>query len=118
MTIAQDNVQGLWLYEIAELMQFNRAEAQAIAAFLASKEGRYRLAYGEIKPSHVGVSGVALPSGVPLLGAALCWLVQRRVALQSQAASSTLFDAVRVRALKKWHQALRCLHLILRSTFR
>ena len=118
MTIAQDNVQGLWLYEIAELVQFNRAEAQAIAAFLASKEGRYRLAYGEIKPSPVGVSGVALPSGVPLLGAALCWLVQRRVALQSQAASSTLFDAVRVRALKKWHQALRCLRLILWSMFR
>ncbi len=43
---AQEQVQGLWLYEIAELTHFSRAEVGAIKAFISSKADRYRVAYG------------------------------------------------------------------------
>jgi len=42
----QEQVQGLWLYEIAELTHFNKAEVGAIKAFISSKADRYRVAYG------------------------------------------------------------------------
>lgn len=43
---AQEQVQGLWLYEIAELTHFNKSEVGAIKAFITSKVDRYRVAYG------------------------------------------------------------------------
>lgn len=43
----QEQVQGLWLYEIAELTHFSRAEVGAIKAFISSKVDRYRVAYGK-----------------------------------------------------------------------
>lgn len=43
---AQEQVQGLWLYEIAELTHFSKAEVGAIKAFITSKVDRYRVAYG------------------------------------------------------------------------
>jgi putative DNA primase/helicase len=43
---AQEQVQGLWLYEIAELTHFSKAEVGAIKAFVSSKVDRYRVAYG------------------------------------------------------------------------
>lgn len=43
---AQEQVQGLWLYEIAELTHFSKAEVGAIKAFISSKSDRYRVAYG------------------------------------------------------------------------
>ncbi len=43
---AQEQVQGLWLYEIAELTHFSKAEVGAIKAFISSKADRYRVAYG------------------------------------------------------------------------
>ncbi len=43
---AQEQVQGLWLYEIAELTHFSKAEVGAIKAFISSKVDRYRVAYG------------------------------------------------------------------------
>ena len=43
---AQEQVQGLWLYEIAELSNFGKAEVGAIKAFISSEVDRYRVAYG------------------------------------------------------------------------
>jgi len=43
---AQEQVQGLWVYEIAELTNFSKAEVGAIKAFISSKVDRYRVAYG------------------------------------------------------------------------
>ena len=43
---AQEQVAGLWLYEIAELTNFSRPEVGAIKAFISSKVDRYRVAYG------------------------------------------------------------------------
>lgn len=42
----QEQVQGLWLYEIAELSNFGKAEVGDIKAFISSKVDRYRVAYG------------------------------------------------------------------------
>ncbi|HEY5579673.1 MAG TPA: VapE domain-containing protein [Rhodoferax sp.] len=43
---AQEQVQGLWVYEIAELANFSKADIGAIKAFISSKVDRYRVAYG------------------------------------------------------------------------
>ncbi len=43
---AQEQVQGLWMYEIAEMTHFSKAEVGAIKAFITSKVDRYRVAYG------------------------------------------------------------------------
>jgi hypothetical protein len=43
---AQEQVQGLWVYEIAEMTHFSKAEVGAIKAFISSKLDRYREAYG------------------------------------------------------------------------
>ncbi|MBL5979060.1 virulence protein E [Comamonas sp. NyZ500] len=43
---AQEQVQGLWLYEIAELTHFSKSEVGAIKAFISAKVDRYRVAYG------------------------------------------------------------------------
>ena len=43
---AQEQVQGLWLYEIAEMTHFSKSEVGAIKAFISSKVDRYREAYG------------------------------------------------------------------------
>jgi hypothetical protein len=43
---AQEQVQGLWVYEIAEMTHFSKAEVGAIKAFISSKVDRYRVAYG------------------------------------------------------------------------
>jgi len=42
---AQEQVQGLWLYEISELSHFSKADVGAIKAFISSKMDRYRAAY-------------------------------------------------------------------------
>lgn len=42
----QEQVQGLWLYELAELSSFGKAEIQLIKAFISSKVDRYRPSYG------------------------------------------------------------------------
>jgi putative DNA primase/helicase len=41
-----EQVQGCWVYEIAELTNFSKAEVGAIKAFISSKVDRYRVAYG------------------------------------------------------------------------
>ena len=43
---AQEQVQGMWLYEIAEMSHFSKAEVGAIKGFISSKVDRYRVAYG------------------------------------------------------------------------
>lgn len=43
---AQEQVQGLWVYEIAEMTHFSKSEVGAIKAFITSKVDRYRVAYG------------------------------------------------------------------------
>ncbi|MGE8491547.1 VapE domain-containing protein [Comamonas sp.] len=44
----QEQVQGLWIYEIAELTHFSKAEVGAIKAFVSSKVDRFRVAYGAV----------------------------------------------------------------------
>lgn len=44
----QEQVQGLWIYEIAELTHFSKAEVGAIKAFVSSKVDRFRVAYGSV----------------------------------------------------------------------
>lgn len=39
-------IQGTWIYEIAELEQFNKSEVTAIKAFMSSQEDNYREPYG------------------------------------------------------------------------
>lgn len=43
---AQEQVQGIWGYEIAELSALGKADVNAIKAFISSKVDRYRVAYG------------------------------------------------------------------------
>ena len=43
---AQEQVAGLWVYEIAELSHFSKADVAAIKGFISSKVDRYRVAYG------------------------------------------------------------------------
>jgi putative DNA primase/helicase len=43
---AQEQVQGIWGYEIAELSALSKADVNAIKAFISSKVDRYRVAYG------------------------------------------------------------------------
>ena len=42
----QEPVQGLWVYEIAELSNFGKAEIGLIKAFITAKVDRYRPSYG------------------------------------------------------------------------
>lgn len=44
----QEQVQGIWLYEIAELAGMSKSEVTDIKAFVSSKVDRYRVAYGKI----------------------------------------------------------------------
>lgn len=47
----QEQVQGLWLYEIAELANFGKAEVGLIKAFITAKVDRYRPSYGRVVES-------------------------------------------------------------------
>lgn len=42
---AQEQVQGIWVYEIGELSHFSKADVAVIKGFISSKEDRYRAAY-------------------------------------------------------------------------
>lgn len=44
----QEQVQGLWMYEIAELANFGKAEIALIKAFISAKVDRYRPSYGRV----------------------------------------------------------------------
>lgn len=44
----QEQVQGLWVYEIAEMAQFGKAEVELIKAFISAKVDRYRPSYGRV----------------------------------------------------------------------
>lgn len=44
---AQEQVQGVWLYELGELAHFNKAGVDEIKAFVSSEVDRYRPAYGK-----------------------------------------------------------------------
>jgi putative DNA primase/helicase len=48
----QEQVQGLWLYEIAELAGFGKGEIQLIKAFITAKVDRYRPSYGRVVESY------------------------------------------------------------------
>lgn len=45
-------LQGVWVYEIAELSHFSRSEANAIKGFVTSRNDRYRASYGRSVESH------------------------------------------------------------------
>jgi putative DNA primase/helicase len=48
----QEQVQGLWMYEIAELANFGKAEIALIKAFISAKVDRYRPSYGRVVESY------------------------------------------------------------------
>lgn len=48
----QEQVQGLWSYEIAELANFNKSDIALIKAFITAKVDRYRPAYGRVLESY------------------------------------------------------------------
>ena len=48
----QEQVQGLWLYEIAELANFGKSDIALIKAFISAKVDRYRPAYGRVLESY------------------------------------------------------------------
>jgi len=41
-------VQGIWLYELAELASLGKAEVNLIKAFISSKVDRHRQSYGRV----------------------------------------------------------------------
>ena len=43
---AQEQVQGIWIYELAELSGFGKADIELIKAFITAKVDRYRPSYG------------------------------------------------------------------------
>ena len=45
---AQEQVQGIWGYELAELSGFGKAELELIKAFITAKVDRYRPSYGKV----------------------------------------------------------------------
>lgn len=49
---SQEQVQGVWLYEMGELSQMGKSEITAIKAFISSKVDRYRPAYGRVIEEH------------------------------------------------------------------
>lgn len=51
-TAAFEQVQGVWLMEIAELSSFRKAEAEAVKHFLTKQEDNYRSAYGRVTNAH------------------------------------------------------------------
>lgn len=48
----QEQVQGLWCYEIAELANFSKGDIALIKAFISAKVDRYRPAYGRVLESY------------------------------------------------------------------
>lgn len=44
---AQEQVQGLWLYEIAEMSSLSKADVNAVKAFISSEVDKYRPAYAK-----------------------------------------------------------------------
>lgn len=48
----QEQVQGLWVYEIAELANFGKSEINIIKAFISAKVDRYRPSYGRVVESY------------------------------------------------------------------
>ena len=49
---AQAQVQGIWLYELAELSAFGKADIEMIKAFISAKVDRYRPSYGRVVESY------------------------------------------------------------------
>ena len=49
---SQEQVQGVWLYEMGELSQMGKSEINAVKAFISSKVDRYRPAYGRVIEEH------------------------------------------------------------------
>jgi putative DNA primase/helicase len=49
---SQEQVQGVWAYEMGELSQMGKSEINAIKAFISSKVDRYRPAYGRVIEEH------------------------------------------------------------------
>lgn len=48
----QEQVQGLWIYEIAELANFGKSDVELIKAFITAKVDRYRPSYGRVVESY------------------------------------------------------------------
>ena len=44
----QEQVQGLWVYEIAELAAFSKSDINLIKAFISAEVDRYRPSYGRV----------------------------------------------------------------------
>lgn len=49
---SQEQVQGIWAYEMGELSQMGKSEITAIKAFITAKVDRYRPAYGRVIEEH------------------------------------------------------------------
>jgi putative DNA primase/helicase len=49
---SQEQIAGIWCYEVGELSAMAKAEVTAIKAFITSKVDRYRQAYGRVVEEH------------------------------------------------------------------
>ncbi len=80
---AQEQLQGVWLVELAELSSLNRAETHKVKSFLTTRFDRFRPSYGKIAldhPRQCGFAGTINPGSNGYLrdetGARRFWTVE------------------------------------------
>lgn len=79
---ALEQLQGVWIVEMAELTSFNKAEAQRIKSFLTTRVDRFRPSFGRVAVDHprqCGFAGTINPGSNGYLrdetGARRFWIV-------------------------------------------
>jgi predicted P-loop ATPase len=117
---AMEQLQGVWIVELAELSSLGRAETHRVKAFLSTAKDRFRPSYGRVAADHprqCGFGGTINPSGSGYLRdetgnrrfwcvkCAVNWPDDRRVDIAGLAAEKDQLWAeavVRFRAGEPW----------------